>query len=258
MAPEHARPVERSSDPARAPSAFSNHEIKRFNDLASTWWDRSGPMKPLHVINALRLDYVVEQIARQLGRSTSNFQGLRVADIGCGAGLMCEPMASRGAVVVGIDRAARNISAARLHALDAGLDIDYRVGGPDDALATDEAFDVVLLLEVVEHVGDMALFVQETIRHLRPGGILVVSTINRTLRSFLAAIIAAEYVFHVLPRGTHHWKKFVQPAELEAAAFSCGMELLDSRGMRYLPIANHANWCRSTSVNYISSFTRRI
>lgn len=229
-------------------------EVERFNRLAATWWDRSGPMRPLHVVNELRLGHVLEQIARRFGRPAGALQGLRILDVGCGAGLMCEPLAARGATVVGIDAAANNIAAARLHAAAGDLRIDYRVGEPQAALHDGESFDVLLLLEVVEHVDDVPAFVRDAVAHLAPGGLLLASTINRTLRSYLAAIVGAEVVFRVLPRGTHRWSQFVRPEELEQAAAACGLAQGERRGMAYLPAVHRAWWTRDLSVNYIASF----
>jgi 2-polyprenyl-6-hydroxyphenyl methylase/3-demethylubiquinone-9 3-methyltransferase len=241
-----------------AASTVRHDEVERFNRLAATWWDSAGPMRPLHVINALRLGYVLEQIASHFGRPPGDLSGLRIADIGCGAGLMCEPLAVRGARVVGVDAAARNIAAARLHAAQGCLHIDYRVGEPDAALGEADAFDVLLLLEVVEHVDNLQAFVQQAARHLKPGGLLLVSTINRTARSFVTAIVGAEYLFRLLPRGTHRWAQFVRPDELQQAAGACGLVQHDCRGMGYLPAVHRAWWTRNVSVNYISSFGKAL
>ena len=235
-------------------STIRDDEVARFNRLAAFWWNRTGPMRPLHVVNELRLAYVLEQIAQRFGRPVGALQGLRIADIGCGAGLICEPLAARGAQVVGIDAAAKNIVAAQLHAKAGGLQIDYRQGEPQTALRDGESFDVLLLLEVVEHVEDVPAFVRDAVAHLAPGGLLLVSTINRTLRSYLAAIVGAEIVFRVLPRGTHHWAQFVRPKELEQASAACGLAPGERRGMAYLPAVNHAWWTHGLSVNYIASF----
>lgn len=177
-------------------------EVERFNRLSATWWDAVGPMRPLRVINGLRLGYVLERIAGHFARPLGDLTGLRMADVGCGAGLMCEPLAERRAQVVGVDAAAKNIAAARLHANVGRLNIDYRVGEPEAALHEADAFDVLLLLEVVEHVDNLQTFVRQAARHLKPGGLLLISTINRTPRSFVTAIVGAEYIFRVLPRGT--------------------------------------------------------
>ncbi|MBC7734557.1 MAG: bifunctional 2-polyprenyl-6-hydroxyphenol methylase/3-demethylubiquinol 3-O-methyltransferase UbiG [Bacteriovorax sp.] len=239
-------------------STIRSDEVERFNRLAATWWNSVGPMRPLHVINGLRLGYVLEQIARRFGRPPDDLTGLRVADIGCGAGLMCEPLAIRGAQMVGVDAAARSIAAARLHASDGRLHIDYRVGEPDAALHDGELFDVLLLLEVVEHVDNVQAFMREAARHLKPGGLLLASTINRTPRSFLTAIVGAEYIARVLPRGTHRWAQFVRPDELEQAALACGLVQHDLRGMAYLPVVHRAWWTRSRAVNYIASFGKPV
>jgi 2-polyprenyl-6-hydroxyphenyl methylase/3-demethylubiquinone-9 3-methyltransferase len=229
-------------------------EVGRFNRLAATWWDRSGPMRPLHVVNELRLDHGLEQIAGRFARPVGALQGLRIADLGCGAGLMCEPLARRGAMLVGVDAATNNIAAARLHADAGGLSIDYRHGEPQAALRAGETFDVLLLLEVVEHVDDVPAFVRDAVAHLAPGGLLLASTINRTLRSYLAAIVGAELIFRVLPRGTHRWAQFVLPEALQQCAVACGLAPLERRGMAYLPAIHRAWWTRNLSVNYIASF----
>jgi 2-polyprenyl-6-hydroxyphenyl methylase / 3-demethylubiquinone-9 3-methyltransferase len=248
-------PTKPSTVPA---STLRSDEVARFERLAATWWDSKGPMRPLHVINALRLGYVLEQIARCFSRPVGDLHGLRIADIGCGAGLMCEPLAARGAQVVGVDAAAKNIAAAQLHAGAGHLSIDYRIGEPEAALRDGELFDVLLLLEVVEHVNNVQGFVHEAAGHLKPGGLLLASTINRTARSFATAIVGAEYVFRVLPRGTHHWAQFVRPDELEQATQASGLKRHDNRGMRYVPVVHRAWWTRDLSVNYIASFTRGV
>ena len=237
-------------------STLRSDEVERFNRLAATWWNPAGPMRPLHVINMLRLGYVLEQVARHLECPLGDLTRLRIADIGCGAGLMCEPLAARGAQVVGVDAAAKSIAAARLHASDSHLKIDYRGGEPDAAFRDGELFDVLLLLEVVEHVDNLQAFVGQAARHLKPGGLLLASTINRTPRSFLTAIAGAEYIFRLLPRGTHRWAQFVRPDELEQAALACGLVQHDLRGMAYLPIVHRAWWTRSVAVNYIASFNK--
>jgi 2-polyprenyl-6-hydroxyphenyl methylase/3-demethylubiquinone-9 3-methyltransferase len=232
-------------------------EIDPFNRLSATWWNRAGPMRPLHVINELRLDYLCQAIAAHfIGVEPSKLAGLRILDVGCGAGLLCEPLARRGAQVTGIDAAARNVAAARSHAASQGIAIDYRVGDPAAALRPDERFDVVLLLEVVEHVADVEAFVAAAGRHIASGGLLIASTIDRTWKSFAVAIEGAEYLFRVLPKGTHDWHRFVRPAELASAASQAGLALADLRGMRYLPLIHRASWVRDTSVNYIAAFAR--
>lgn len=232
-------------------------EIARFDRLSATWWDAAGPMRPLHVVNALRQSYIGARIAAHFGTAgPASLAGVRILDIGCGAGLLCEPLARRGAQVTGIDAAAGNVAAARIHAAGERLAIDYRVGEPAAALRDDERFDAVLLLEVVEHVDDVAGLVGRAARHVAPGGLLFASTIDRTWRSFALAIVGAEYVFRVLPRGTHDWRRFVRPRELAAAAARAGLAPAGLRGMRYLPVLHRAAWTRDTSVNYLAEFVR--
>ena len=247
-----------ANTPTAPASTIRPDEVARFNRLAATWWNSAGPMRPLHVVNGLRLDYVLEQIGDRFERQPGDLKGLRIADIGCGAGLMCEPLAVRGAAVVGVDAASHSIAAARLHAAASGLVIDYRIGEPQAALHSGEAFDVLLLLEVVEHVDHLLSFIQEATRKLKPGGLLLVSTINRTGRSWLTAIVGAELIFRVLPRGTHHWPQLVRPEELNQAALACGLLPHDRRGMRYLPVIHRAWWTKDLSVNYIASFNKPV
>ena len=211
-------------------------EIERFNRLSATWWNSEGPMRPLHVVNALRVDYIVEQIAAHFGRAKTNaLDGLRILDVGCGGGLLSEPLARLGAQVVGVDASPGNIAAARLHAAAQGVTLDYRLGEPANALLPDEQFDVVLALEVVEHVSDVAAFVKTAANSVAPGGLLFASTLDRTWKSYLFAIVGAEYVLRVLPRGTHQWKQFVRPAELADVVGRSGLQQFDLRGMRYSP-----------------------
>jgi 2-polyprenyl-6-hydroxyphenyl methylase/3-demethylubiquinone-9 3-methyltransferase len=233
-------------------------EIERFNRLSATWWNSEGPMRPLHVVNALRLDYVVDQIVSHFGRKKQTaLTDLRILDVGCGGGLMAEPLARLGARVVGIDASPGNIAAARLHAESQGVTLDYRLGDPADVLLPDERFDVVLALEVVEHVSDVPAFVDTVAGGVAPGGLLFASTIDRTWKSFAFAIVGAEYLLRVLPRGTHQWARFVRPTELASAVARSGLQQRDLRGMRYLPVVHRASWCRDTRVNYIASYAHR-
>lgn len=234
-------------------------EIERFNRLSATWWNSHGPMRPLHVVNALRLGHVVDQIAQHLGRpAVDALTGVRILDVGCGGGLLSEPLARLGAQVVGVDASPGNVAAARLHAQAQGVAVDYRLGEPAQVLAPGEVFDVVLALEVVEHVDDVAAFVDTVARRVRPGGLLIASTIDRTWKSFVFAIVGAEYVLRVLPRGTHEWSRFVRPTELAADVGRSGLQQRDLRGMRYLPLLHRASWCRDTKVNYIATYTHAL
>jgi 2-polyprenyl-6-hydroxyphenyl methylase/3-demethylubiquinone-9 3-methyltransferase len=232
-------------------------EIAKFEAMAAEWWDLQGKFKPLHMINPCRLDYITAQIAAEFARDLGQerpFAGLRVLDIGCGGGLLCEPMARLGATVTGVDAAARNIPVARIHAGQSGLAIDYRVGTAEDLVAAGERFDVVLNMEVVEHVPDPLAYLTACRRLLRPGGLHVCSTINRNPKSYLMAIIGAEQVMRWLPRGTHEWKKFITPDELYALLTSAGMRPVDRKGMVFNPLT----WSfflsgRDLSVNYVTA-----
>jgi 2-polyprenyl-6-hydroxyphenyl methylase/3-demethylubiquinone-9 3-methyltransferase len=242
-------PVERAVSTVRA------DELARFNRLAATWWDASGPMRPLHALNALRLSRVRAWAEAHHGRPAgSGLAGLRCLDLGCGAGLLSEPLARAGARVTGIDAAERNIAVARAHAAAAGLAPDYRCGEPAQALAADERFDVILLLEVVEHVADVPAFVAQALDHLAPGGLVIASTINRTLRSWAVAIVGAEWLLRLLPRGTHRWRQFVTPGELATAMAGRGLRQHHLTGVQYQPWRHQARWCDSTAVNYMASY----
>jgi 2-polyprenyl-6-hydroxyphenyl methylase/3-demethylubiquinone-9 3-methyltransferase len=231
-------------------------EIERFNRLSATWWDSRGPMRPLHVVNALRLDYVVEQIGSHVGRGPANaLNGLRILDVGCGGGLMSEALARLGAKVVGVDASPGNVAAARLHAQSHNVTVDYRLGEPSGVLSPEERFDVVLALEVVEHVSEVPAFLRSAAGLLAPDGLLFVSTIDRTLKSFVVAIVGAEYLLRVLPRGTHQWSMFVRPEELRSALAPSELHMNNLRGMRYLPLLHKASWCKDTKVNYIATFS---
>jgi 2-polyprenyl-6-hydroxyphenyl methylase/3-demethylubiquinone-9 3-methyltransferase len=233
-------------------------EVERFNRLSATWWNREGPMRPLHVTNALRLEFISGLMARHFRMTDAHaLDGLGVLDVGCGGGLLSEPLAERGARVLGVDASRGNIASARTHAEHSGVAVQYRVGEPATALAAAERFDVVLALEVVEHVSDVQAFITTAAGHVAPGGLLFVSTIDRTWKSWLFAIFGAEYVFRVLPCGTHKWRRFVRPAELEATVREAGFAVTELRGMRYLPVLHRASWTRGTSVNYIAAFARR-
>ena len=229
-------------------------EIAKFEAMAAEWWDPKGKFKPLHMMNPVRLGYITTQIAAEFGRDLKAprpFEGLRLLDIGCGGGLLSEPMARLGAKVVGADAAAKNIEVARIHADQVGLQIDYRAETAEALLAAGESFDAVLAMEIVEHVADPPGFVASCHDLLRPGGVLVMSTLNRTLRSYGAAIIGAEWVMRWLPRGTHEWQRFVTPDELAEMMQKAGLRVADRRGMVFNPIS--WGWSlsdRDLSVNY--------
>lgn len=232
-------------------------EIAKFEAMAAEWWNPEGKFKPLHMLNPCRLDYVVAQIAATHGRDPKGpraFEGLRLLDIGCGGGLLTEPMARLGAEVTGIDPAARNIPVARLHAEQSGLEIDYRVATAEDLVAEGAAFDAVLNMEVVEHVPDPQAYISACAALIAPGGVMVTSTINRNPKSFAMAIVGAEYVMRWLPKGTHEWRKFITPAELQAMLAAAGLDPVDATGFQFNPIT--WSWrlsARDLSVNYVTA-----
>jgi 2-polyprenyl-6-hydroxyphenyl methylase/3-demethylubiquinone-9 3-methyltransferase len=236
-------------------------EIAKFEAMAAEWWNPEGKFKPLHMLNPCRLDYITAQVAAECGRdlrSPRPFDGLRILDIGCGGGLLCEPMARLGASVVGADAAARNIPVARLHAEQSGLAIDYRHTTAEDMAAAGEQFDAVLNMEVVEHVADPPAYLAACRALLKPGGIMICSTLNRNPKSYLMAIIGAEQVMRWLPRGTHDWKKFITPDELYALLRGAGLDPVDRKGMVFNPL--RWSWHlsdRDLSVNYVTASVRR-
>ena len=235
-------------------------EIAKFEAMAAEWWDPNGKFRPLHLMNPLRLDYIAEQIAIEFGRDRTGsapFEGLRILDIGCGGGLVAEPMARLGADVTGADATQVNIDVAQTHADQQGLAINYRATTAEAMADAGEVFDVVLALEIVEHVADPKAFVATCQRLVRPGGLVIVSTLNRTVRSFGAAILGAEWILRWLPRGTHDWQRFITPDELTAMAGAADLDTVDRRGMVFNPITH--GWRlsdRDMSVNYILTARR--
>jgi 2-polyprenyl-6-hydroxyphenyl methylase/3-demethylubiquinone-9 3-methyltransferase len=235
-------------------------EVAKFEAMAAEWWDPNGKFKPLHMLNPCRLDYITAQIAAEFGRDLSAdrpFAGLRLLDIGCGGGLLAEPMARLGADVVGVDAAARNIPVAQTHAAQSGLEIDYRHGSAEDLAAAGERFDVVLNMEVVEHVPDPLAYLTTCQQLLKPGGLMVCSTINRNAKSFAMAIVGAEYVMRWLPRGTHEWRKFITPDELYGYLDRAGLRPVDRKGFVFNPVS--WSWAispRDLTVNYVTSSTK--
>jgi len=238
-------------------SSIDPAEIAKFEAMAAEWWNPEGKFKPLHMLNPCRLDYITRQIAAQFGRDlrgAAPFAGLRLLDIGCGGGLLCEPMARLGATVVGVDAAPRNIPVARLHAEQMGLEIDYRTGTAEELAAAGAQFDVVLNMEVVEHVADPASYLTACQQLLRPGGLHICSTLNRNPKSYVFAIVGAEQVMRWLPKGTHEWKKFITPDELYALLRGAGLDPVDRKGM----VFNFLGWSwslsdRDLSVNYVTT-----
>ncbi len=241
-------------------TSIDQTEIDKFAALAAEWWDPEGPFRPLHRMNPCRLDYITRQIAAERGSDLTArrpFDGLRLLDIGCGGGLLAEPMARLGAQVTGADAAASNISVARLHAAEQDLAIDYRATTAEALAEAGERFDAVLNMEVVEHVADPAAFLQTCHDLLAPGGLMVCSTLNRTARSFGLAILGAEWVLRWLPRGTHDWSRFLTPDELARMIDASGLTCVDRTGMVFDPLGG--SWAlsdRDLSVNYVTTSLR--
>ena len=232
-------------------------EVAKFEAMAAEWWDPNGKFKPLHMLNPCRLDYITAQIAAEFDRdlnADAPFSGLRILDIGCGGGLLSEPMARLGATVVGADAAERNIPVAQVHAEQSGLTIDYRNTTAEAIAAAGEQFDIVLNMEVVEHVADPLAYLTACQTLLKPGGLHICSTINRNAKSFAMAIVGAEYVMRWLPKGTHEWNKFITPDELFDLLEKAGLSPVDRKGFVFNPVS--WQWALSPkdlSVNYVTA-----
>ena len=229
-------------------------EVERFSRIAGQWWDVRGPMAALHKFNPVRLAYIRDRAAAHFGRDANRLDslaGLRMLDIGCGGGILSEPLARLGASVVGADPSESNIAVARQHAAQSGLSIDYRNVTAEALEAAGESFDVVLAMEVVEHVTDSGLFVEIAAGMVKPGGLLFVATLNRTIKSFALAIVGAEYILRWLPRGTHQWDKFVTPNELEIAIEQAGMQIKAETGVIYNLLGDRWQLSADMDVNYM-------
>lgn len=238
---------------AFAPSIDAS-EVEKFSQLAAEWWNPKGKFGVLHVFNPVRLQFIKEQACARLGRDPLDrapFEGLRFLDIGCGGGLLTEPMARLGATIVGVDPSERNIKTAKVHAEEMGLDIDYRAGTAEDLAQEGEKFDVILNMEVIEHVSDPKAFAASTSSMLKPGGLMFVATLNRTLKSFGLAIVGAEYVLGWLPKGTHQWEKFITPDELKGWLAENGLATKEESGVTYSPFSRQWRKSRDMDVNYM-------
>ena len=222
------------------PTTIDDAEVARFSAIADEWWNERGKFAPLHRLNPARIGYLRDQILRHFqrnGESATPLQNLSLVDIGCGGGLIAEPMARLGAAVTGIDASATNISVASLHAKAGGLTIDYLATTAEDLAQAGQRFDVVLALEIIEHVSDISLFYDAITHLVKPGGVLILSTLNRTAKSYAMAIVGAEYVMRWLPRGTHQWSKFINPSEMAAAITQRGFVVQDVTGLTFDPLA---------------------
>lgn len=237
----------------------SAKEIARFDDLAATWWDPNGMYKTALIFNQARIDYFIPQICAHFERDPSDIdclKGLRILDVGSGGGLVCEPLAMRGASVVGIDASAMSVEVAKRHAMSSKLDIDYRHMLSTELLKQPERFDVVINAEVVEHVPNQSALIEECATLVNEQGLLILATLNRTIKSYIIAIVGAEYVMRYLPIGTHSWSKFVKPEELRDMAKQAKASLVSSSGMTYNPFTKEWKLTPNMSVNYIQCYKK--
>ncbi len=235
-------------------SSVDESEVERFSRYGADWWDPRGPMAALHKFNPVRLGYIRDKAAERFAREPKKLdclKGLRMLDIGCGGGILSEPLARLGAQMVGADPSAENIAVASAHAQENGVTVDYRATTAEELAAQAERFDVVLAMEVVEHVTDVNAFVATCAAMVKPGGLMIAATLNRTLKSFALAIVGAEYVLRWLPRGTHQWDKFVTPDELELAFEHAGLRVTGERGVVYNLFADRWQLSSDMDVNYM-------
>ncbi|MBL9029350.1 MAG: bifunctional 2-polyprenyl-6-hydroxyphenol methylase/3-demethylubiquinol 3-O-methyltransferase UbiG [Caedimonas sp.] len=242
------------------PLSVDPHEIRVFEALADEWWRPQGAFRPLHLLNPARLDFVRQQISGIHGESVNPlmpYAGLRIIDVGCGGGILSEPLARCGAHVTGIDAGANAIAAARCHAQRQGLAIDYRTTTAEECAGQGETYDVVIAMEVVEHVADVQGFIMSLAALAKPGGVIILSTINRTLKSYAVAIVGAEYIMRLLPKGTHHWNRFLKPSELARCCRHAKLEVRDIQGMCFRPWYNEFTLSKDLSVNYMLSAQKR-
>jgi 2-polyprenyl-6-hydroxyphenyl methylase/3-demethylubiquinone-9 3-methyltransferase len=240
----------------RPASTLDDAELARFAALSAEWWDPKGKFRPLHQIGPIRLGFARDRMVEHFGLQGGGLKplaGLRLLDIGCGGGLISEPLARLGARVTGIEPKEANIRAAMAHAAPQGLGIDYRVATVEDLAAAGETFDCVVCLEVVEHVPDVAAFLVTCAALVRPGGLMILSTLNRTLKSFALAIVGAEYILRWLPVGTHQWSRFITPEELRGHVDRAGLTMGRVEGMVYNPLADRWSLAGDTDVNYLAA-----
>jgi len=253
-------PIRAEARGSSSRSTIDPAELEKFEMMAAEWWNADGKFKPLHKLNPVRLAFIRDHVAAHFDRDVRSgkpFAGLRMLDIGCGGGILTEPMARLGAEVIGADPSETHIEAARVHAVQSGLTIDYRATTAEALAEAGDTFDVVLAMEVIEHVADRDAFLTACARLLAPGGLFFAATINRTLKAYALAIVGAEYVLRWLPRGTHDYSKLLRPVELEASMQATGLTVLDRAGVSYNPLRDI--WARSadTDVNYMIAAERR-
>ncbi len=254
MNPHNPAPPDPAPARSRAGTTVDASEIAKFTAMAEAWWDPNGDFKPLHRFNPIRIAYIRDVAVAHFGRdtdSTAPLDGLSLLEVGCGGGLLTEPMRRLGAEVTGIDPAPRNIGVARTHAEQAGLKITYLPCAAEDLIETGGKFDIVLAMEVVEHVADVGAFIQDCAKLVSPNGLLFLATLNRTAKSFAFAIVGAEYVLRWLPRGTHDWRKFVKPSELAQALRKADMSIDQMTGVSFNPLTERWSLTRDLDVNYM-------
>lgn len=242
-----------------AQTTIDADEVARFSAMADEWWDPTGKFRPLHKFNPIRLGYIRDRLCAHFDRdprSLTPLDGLTLLDVGCGGGLLSEPLARMGAIVTGIDASEKNIGTARAHAARSDVEIDYRCSTAEDLMAAGETFDIVLSLEVVEHVADVDLFLDSCTALVRDGGAMILATLNRTPKAFMFGIVGAEYVMRWLPRGTHDWKKFVRPSELSRGLRRNGVDVSDISGLSFNPLSDEWRVSGDVSVNYILFATK--
>lgn len=241
-------------------NTINPEEVEKFSQMAETWWDPAGPFKPLHRFNPVRLTYIREHVLTHFGLKDEEnaLKELKILDIGCGGGLLCEPLTRQGAAVTGIDASEKNIKTASIHAEKERLSIDYRVMAAEELVKEHKGqFDVVLNMEVVEHVDDVPAFLKCSAELVKPGGLMFVATMNRTAKSFAFAIIGAEYVMRWLPKGTHDWRKFLKPEEVIVELSRAGLSLNSEHGVTYNPLSQRFSRSEDMSVNYVLSFSKK-
>jgi 2-polyprenyl-6-hydroxyphenyl methylase/3-demethylubiquinone-9 3-methyltransferase len=235
-------------------ASVNEAELANFLKMADTWWDPSGPFKPLHLINPIRLEYIRRVLTNHFNKdqdAASPLKGIKILDLGCGGGLLSEPLAELGADVTGVDAIEKNIRVASLHASGQGLNIDYQFTTAEALVKTGAQFDVIINMEVIEHVADVGSFLGSCRSLIKPDGIMMISTLNKTIRSYLSAIIGAEYILGWLPKGTHDWNKFLKPSEFSRHLQTANFELDDIIGLVFHPLKNEWALGRDTSVNYL-------
>jgi 2-polyprenyl-6-hydroxyphenyl methylase/3-demethylubiquinone-9 3-methyltransferase len=241
-------------------SSIDPIEISQFAALASEWWKENGEFKLLHLLNPLRLSFLKNQVLEGASRPLSDLkplEGLKILDIGCGGGILAEPLTRMGAEVIGIDATVENVEAARLHAKEGGLSIQYLHTSAEELALTHQPFDVVIASEVIEHVADISVFLKACGQLLKPQGTFIVTTINRTLKSYMGAIIGAEYLLRWVPKGTHTWQKFVKPSEIARELRKYEVEPMALQGVLLNPLTQEWSFCKSLDVNYFMSFCKR-